>query len=116
MNNYFEDKEFYCPHCKKHLMQPDMIDMLNQAREILGESIVLTSAWRCREHNHKVGGVDSSSHVNGWAVDIKCTNSRYRYNLINALTKVGFNRFGVGKQFVHVDADPTKDKDVCWVY
>ena len=36
--------------------------------------------------------------------------------LILSLLKVGFNRVGISKNFIHIDIDKSKSKNVCWVY
>ena len=67
-------------------------------------------------HNKEVGGVPTSSHLLGLAVDIRCANSRERFDLINVLLKKGFNRIGIGSTFIHVDIDLDKSPNVIWTY
>lgn len=114
--NYFSRKEECCPCCHEGGLQSGFRDKLNQAREIAGVPFVLNSAFRCPEHNFDVGGSDTSSHMAGVAVDIKCDQSRERYLILNALFAVGFNRIGIGKTFIHVDDDLTKPAGVVWLY
>lgn len=116
MKNYFSRKEEWCPCCKQGGLLPDFRDKLNQAREIAGIPFVLNSAFRCESHNKDVGGSCTSSHLVGCAVDIRCTDSRDRYLILNALIQVGFNRIGIAKTFIHVDDDLTKPSGVIWAY
>jgi len=63
-----------------------------------------------------VGGTENSSHLRGFAADIHATSSADRFKILSALIEVGFNRIGIAKTFIHVDADPIKTKDVIWTY
>ena len=58
----------------------------------------------------------ASSHLNGTAVDISCTTSRERWDIINGLVSAGFNRIGVAKTFIHADVDNTKVSNIIWMY
>lgn len=116
MKNYFSKKEEWCPCCKQGGLLPDFRDKLNQAREIAGIPFVLNSAFRCDTHNAEIGGSQSSSHLVGCAVDIKCSDSRNRYLILNALIRIGFNRIGIAKTFIHVDDDMTKPSELIWMY
>ena len=66
----------------------------------------------------------NSSHIPdehgiGNAVDIACTNSKYRYELIQVAQKF-FNRIGISGGayggFVHLDVDKEKVQEVMWLY
>lgn len=114
--NYFRRKEEWCPCCHSGGLVPDFREKLNKAREIAGIPFILNSAFRCAAHNADVGGSETSSHLAGLAVDIRCNDSRSRWIIINALTAAGFNRIGIGKTFVHVDDDLTKEPELIWLY
>ena len=86
------------------------------AREIAGIPFGVNSACRCDYHNIIEGGTETSSHLDGWALDIAVTSSRARFKILTSLMMVGFTRFGIAKGFIHVDDDPTKAPDVSWVY
>lgn len=118
LNKYFYTEEFDSPD--KEGSGKDInyifIGMLTNARKDYDDVFIITSGVRTVEHNKKVGGVDSSAHVNGYAADIACNNSRDRYNMAKALINAGFNRIGIAKTFIHADCDPEKPEDVIWVY
>jgi len=65
----------------------------------------------------------NSSHIPdehgiGNAVDIACTNSKDRYELVQVVQKF-FNRIGFGGSyggFVHLDVDRSKVQEVIWLY
>lgn len=114
--SHFKLEEFTCNHCGVGGVTDEMSDMLNKAREILGEPIVLTSAYRCPYWNEHEGGSPTSSHLTGHAVDIKCSDAAYRFKLIASLMEAGFNRIGIAGSFIHVDIDPNKNENRVWTY
>lgn len=121
---YFKYEEFDSPDVPDsgRYMDADFLAMLDNAREIAGIPFRINSGWRTIEHNQEVGGKPGSSHIVGKAVDIAIRNSRERSIILSALQQAGFNRFGVGKTFIHVDNDGTdfpdgvKDPNVLWLY
>ncbi len=115
---YFNYEEFDSPDIQGsgQLMDPGLLDMIDKAREIYGKPIRVTSGYRTEPHNRKVGGVDSSSHLKGLAIDVACVRSNDRFEMLTALIEVGFNRIGVASTFIHVDIDPDKVSNVIWTY
>lgn len=115
---YFNYEEFDSPDIQGsgQLMDPELLDMIDKAREIYGKPIRVTSGYRTEDHNRKVGGVDSSSHLKGLAIDVACVRSKDRFEMLTALIKVGFNRIGVASTFIHVDIDKGKSQNVIWTY
>ena len=97
-------------------MNEDFLAKLDNARMIADIPFVINSAWRSAEHNEKVGGKPDSSHLKGLAVDIKVTNSRQRFIVLQSLIAAGFNGIGIAKTFIHVDGDNEKDPRVTWLY
>ena len=115
---YFNYEEFDSPDIQgsRQLMDPELLDMIDKAREIYGRPIRVTSGYRTEDHNRKVGGVDSSSHLKGLAIDVACVRSNDRFEMLTALIEVGFNRIGVASTFIHVDIDKNKSQNVIWTY
>jgi len=115
---YFEYEEFDSPDIQGsgQLMDTKLLNMIDEAREIYGKPIRVTSGYRTEAHNRKVGGVDSSSHLKGLAIDVACVRSDDRFKILNALLEVGFNRIGVASTFIHVDIDKDKSQNVIWTY
>lgn len=114
--NYFKRSEEYCPCCGSGGFLPDFRDKLNKAREIADIPFIINSGFRCPSHNTDIGGSQTSSHMIGCAADIKCDNSHNRYLILNALIRVGFNRIGIAKTFIHVDDDMAKPSELIWMY
>jgi uncharacterized protein YcbK (DUF882 family) len=115
---YFEYEEFDSPDVQGsgQLMDPKLLEMIDEVREIYGKPIRINSGYRTEAHNRKVGGVDSSSHIKGLAIDVSCTRSDDRFKMLTALIEVGFNRIGVAGSFIHVDIDKDKSQNVIWTY
>lgn len=118
--DYFTPDEFECPCCQRGSEKMDfgMVLTLDHAREEAGIPFFINSAYRCPDHNAEVGGVSSSAHVRGYAVDIACEGSRSRFLIVNGLLKAGFTRLGINTKasFIHVDSDKDKDQNVIWFY
>ena len=81
---------------------------LQELRNTIDKPIKLTNAYRCPEHNAKVGGVPSSQHIKGLAADIQVKNLKpsdvadvVEHEMVNGRLKHG----GVGRYdtFTHVD-------------
>ena len=125
MLKYFNYSEFDSPDVQGsgQLMDKTLLKMLDEARDRFDDPIHINSRFRTPAHNEAVGGKmpdengnGGSSHLKGFAVDISCNNSADRFDLINCLLYVGFNRIGVAKTFIHADIDPDKAQGVMWTY
>jgi len=115
---YFKLDEFDSPDLlgSGSKMKEATLLLLDKTRELAGIPFIITSGFRTIEHNQKVGGVDSSSHTKGYAVDIRCRNSSDRFKIINSALEVGFDRIGISGLFIHLDNDISKPKNVIWTY
>ena len=110
---YFKEAEFSCKcGCGKNNIDFDLVSDLHKARTISKIPFFITSACRCESHNKKVGGVENSSHLKGLAVDILADTSIKRFSILNALFFVGFSRFVVYDNFIHVDIDYSKSNKI----
>jgi len=107
MTKYFKEIEYK--------MDKDFLAKLDKAREYAKMPFVINSAYRSPDHPESIKN-PSSSHIKGLAVDIKATDSRTRYRILDALMSVGFNRIGIASTFIHVDDDKDKSSDVIWTY
>lgn len=111
--NFYRD-EFACPCCGDDSIDRVLVQKLQQLRSAYGRAIKINSGVRCGQHNEKVGGTRFSSHLYGFAVDIACTDSSHRWELV-ALCQRMFRRVGVYSGWVHVDTDAQKPQGVMWV-
>ena len=118
MYKWFKLEEFSSPDSpgSGELMEPQVLEALDIARDIAGFPFIITSGVRTVAHNKAVNGSPKSSHLLGWAVDLAVPSSRKRFLMIEALLDADFNRIGIGQDFIHVDMDPNKESNVTWVY
>ena len=107
MSKHFNEVEYK--------MDSDFLAKLDKAREFAKVPFVINSAYRSPEHPESIKN-PTSSHIKGLAVDIRTTDSRTRYKVLNSLMHVGFNRIGIADTFIHVDDDTDKSQKVIWTY
>lgn len=118
-NSYFKESEFVCNcGCGEVKIDPRLLKMLNEARDYAGIPFKINSGYRCKEHNAKEGGSKTSSHLSGLAADISAVTGNQKFIIVKACIHAGFNRIGIGSNFVHVDVDDRSDKtqDTIWLY
>lgn len=106
---YFSDSEIKG-------LKPELVSMLDTLRGICGFPFFITSGLRTDEHNSEVGGVESSAHTRGLAVDIAIKTSAQRYKIVSEALKMGFKRIGIGRDFVHLDISIDRPQEVIWHY
>jgi len=115
--NYFDIEDFYCDCGREHdeqIVDPKLVLLLDIARDYAGIPFVITSGYRCEEHNLEIGGVSDSAHLEGRAADIKVEGSRHRFLILRSLLRVGLKRIGVYDTYIHVDIDEGKSTKVVW--
>lgn len=104
------------PKCSVSDMDMEFMDKLLFAQKLAGKKFRINSAFRSvsyeKEHNRN----GRSAHCLGKAVDISTTDSKSRYIVVAALLGAGFNRIGIGKNFVHVDDDLKRAHPVIFHY
>jgi uncharacterized protein YcbK (DUF882 family) len=122
ISKHFNTKEFECKcgKCDIQYIEPDLIEKLEKVRELYGKPIIITSAYRCPEHNKSIGGALNSSHVNGMAADIQ--PKLLILDELDELYDICYNIFdnigdGRNKRFIHVDTRPAKPQGKrTWLY
>lgn len=115
---YFTQSDFdnCTPPCKISDMDHGVMVMFDRARDLAGIPFFVNSAYRTVEHELSRGRSGDSAHTTGKAMDIRANASRNRFLIVDALLKVGFNRIGIARTFIHADYDQTKDDRVIWLY
>ena len=120
MTKNFKLKEFECKcGCDMPLeVYENIIKLASQLqflRDYTGRPITINSAYRCPEHNAKVGGSKTSQHLLGKAADITIQSLKPAevFVLIEDLIDMGHMlQGGLGlyeeKGFVHYDIRKTK--------
>ena len=105
---HFKEEEFACRCCGKVRVNVYLVAMLEQLREYLGgRPVVITSGYRCLEHNKQVGGAKLSQHLLGNAADIVVGGVAPEEVAIVA-DQIGFPGLGRYAGFTHVDVRANK--------
>ncbi|WP_407639838.1 YcbK family protein [Anaerovibrio lipolyticus] len=108
-SKYFSKAETECHcGCGGNVINPLLLQTLDQLRDMIGGPLELSCAYRCPAHNREVGGVDNSQHVLGNAADVlvpdygHCNTAE---QLAWYATEIGFDGIGIYPEsgFVHVD-------------
>lgn len=117
MLNYFSEKELMCKcGCGKFIFDDDFLNKINHIRHNVGRPLYINSGYRCEKHNKEVGGKETSSHLKGCAVDIVCKSDELRFKIIKQAINFGVTRIGIGKTFIHLDDDKSKNAERIWTY
>ena len=125
--NYFSletDPMLACPCCGQINIDPGFLSKIDEARGDAGVPFHINSGCRCVGHDRSLhmgevaaGAYNAtSSHIKGLALDIRAKSDEARYRIVKSLLKCGFRRMGIANTFIHVDDDPDKPQDVCWLY
>ena len=75
---------------------------LDKLRDNINQPISITSSYRDKEYNKQIGGVKSSFHLKGRAVDIVCPTSHYRALVMKEALNLGLS-VGVMNNALHLD-------------
>jgi zinc D-Ala-D-Ala carboxypeptidase len=119
LSKNFDSSEFTCKcGCGYDTPNPELIRMLQAARDLYGRPMRITSGCRCIKHNRNVGGASNSAHLSGKAVDIATPTGESRYLIIESLMAAGFKRIGINfkQRFVHADIDDSKPHPTIFSY
>ena len=115
---WFTESEFDCKcGCGHNNVKDGLINAMDEARTLAGIPFIVTSGSRCPAHNARVSTVGSTSpHLHGLAADISAPNSHTRWLIVGAAIKSGFNRIGLGPNFIHLDISTEYAQNVIWTY
>lgn len=113
LSKNFTVREFACSDGSDTvLIDTRLVELLQKIRDHFGTSVRITSGYRTKIYNAKIGGVANSYHVNGMAADIVVQGISPKRVAQYAET---LDCGGVGwyerKKFVHID---TRKNRVCW--
>lgn len=116
---YFSFDEFDCPMLigsGYKYMDREFVGMLDEARDIAGLKFKILSGYRTPQYNtnHFMAST-TSTHLIGRAAHIECVNAKKRLRIIEALSMVGFRRFGLHPKYIHVDNDDLKPNMIWFI-
>jgi len=125
---YTKNGVSYLKNSGKDNMKASNLQMLDVARNGVENTwnttnpldritFVISSGYRTPIHNQNEGST-SDNHPEGWAEDIstKGFSLAKKKVMLRELYKAGFRRFGIAKNFIHVDNNPTKQTISVWNY
>ena len=110
VTEHFMYSDFICPCCDTVKLVPGFyhhVTLLEQLRMKAGFPIYVTSGYRCKAHNAKIGGAARSWHLL-FASDIKPEDSdqeKLRI-LYDGALELGFTGIGRYNTFIHLDLRP----------
>jgi uncharacterized protein YcbK (DUF882 family) len=105
-------------------MDNAFMNKLVELRECVGFPLVVSSAYRCPEHNKKVSDTgERGPHTTGKAIDIAIHGCNATYLVVKAWEK-GFTGFGINQKgsiesrFIHLDTlePPDYPRPTIWSY
>ena len=107
ITEHFMYSDFICPCCDTLKIIPVFyrhVRLLERMRNDTGFPIEVTSGYRCKSHNEKVGGAPRSWHLL-FATDIKPVDGDpEKLSLLHKhALKLGFSGIGEYNTFIHLD-------------
>lgn len=113
------DKMLACAHCGEMKLNDAFMQKVVEIRRAIGRPFMVTSGYRCPEHNNKVSKSGlTGPHTTGRAMDV-AADSRLRYLIVEQALIQGMTRIGIARTFIHLDdltlVDGYADK-VIWTY
>lgn len=106
MTPHFSDKELACRCCGLQGMDPQFMSKLESVRLAYGKPMIVSSAYRCDDHNKSIGG--SYRHPMGEAIDIRVYGPDalrlVKIALLFGYTGIGVKQHGPHeRRFIHID-------------
>lgn len=107
--NFFAEEFFCnCGKCSNMKISEILLDRLHVLRNLMYKNpIIITSAYRCKEHNKSVGGRPNSWHLYGRAIDIylpgRFEDHNYFINCCKQLFEFTYTGSRNNQHFIHCD-------------
>lgn len=107
--------EFICrgEHCcREVLVDPGLVEFLQQIRDHFAKPVTVNSAYRCPAHNRSIGGASASYHTKGMAADISVAEvppaevAAYAQQI--GILGIGLYETDADGYFVHIDTRAVK--------
>ncbi len=104
--------EFACPCCHLVKLEPLLLEKLQRLRDLTEGPLIITSGYRCKRENRRVGGVPHSYHLLGKAADVYSKVVSLE-KLLDFAAQIGFTGIGYypDRHFLHLDI---REKPYFW--
>lgn len=125
LSDHFSTKEMdcQCKHesCKEQRISKDLIQRIENIRVEVNQPLIVTSAFRCKQHQEDIrnSGVSTvvakkqSQHELGNAVDIKPKDGKDIRGSFLVICEKQFTTIGLSNRFLHLD---TREQKIQWEY
>lgn len=106
--HYFSDEELACPCGCDGEMDSTFMKKLVTVRQELNYPMVITSGYRCPAYNKSIGGVPTSAHTKGRAVDVSIVGmpEHKQVELLELAIQSNIKGLGINDKkshFIHLD-------------
>lgn len=115
---YFKESEFQrlVPSCSISQMDDNLLELLDELRELVGTPLVITSAYRSPDWDLAKGRSGKGAHTKGMGVDISAPNSYFTRLVLQHALRMPFTGIGIGKNFIHLDIMYRDNAPLVWGY
>lgn len=107
VSKHFKLKELQCKDkTDKVLYCPETLEKLEKLRDLTKcSSVTVTSGYRTPAHNKKIGGASTSSHTEGYALDVHFKDSKYTTKQICCMAQdLGIKGIAyISSNAIHID-------------
>lgn len=115
LSKNFQSTEFDCHGnrcCTETLIDPKLVDHLQNIRDHFGKAVTITSGYRCPSHNSTVSKARNSYHTKGMAADFVVSGVAPR-EVAQYAESIGIKGIGLYEtdsdgHFVHIDTQTSK--------
>lgn len=109
---HFKREEFACKcggkYCNGFPVEPErnLVTVADRVREHFGESAIVSSGVRCKQHNANVGGVANSRHMAGKAMDFCVIGETAKEVLAYAQAQPEIRyAYAIDQNYIHMDIE-----------
>ena len=100
---HFTKEELQCPCCRLFEFTPGTIVKIEMIRRGYGKPMPINSGTRCKARNTKVGGSKTSFHMKSLAIDVECSSSYDKFDLVREAIAKKANGIVVYDWGIHID-------------
>jgi zinc D-Ala-D-Ala carboxypeptidase len=116
----FKREEMTCKHCGAEGVKPELMEKLQELRNLYGKPMSITSAYRCPQHPVEKSKSAPGAHALGLAADVAVQGAD-AHKLLSLAFQVGFAGVGVQQKgsgrFIHLDVAKTElPRPTVWSY